>query len=91
MRVRLHPPAPGLIEPAKGQFDHTLVGVRAAFDHGPVRFADLAVLEQKAQMSEGFAMAPEHKASGGVLIETVGQSRRTRQAKPQCVKIVLEA
>src|SRR5215468_1087993 len=42
-------------------------------------------------MSKCFAMAPEHEASGGILVETVRQGGRARQTEPQGVEIVLEA
>jgi fused signal recognition particle receptor len=49
------------------------------------------MLEQKTQMSEGLAVASEHEAAGGVLVEPVGQGRRARQAEPQGVEMVLQA
>jgi len=42
-------------------------------------------------MSKCFAMAPEHEASGGILVEAVRQGGRARQTEPQGVEIVLEA
>ena len=91
MRIRLHPPAAGLVQPAERQFDRPLVSIRAALNDRPISLADLAVLEQKPQMSKRLAMAPKHEASGGVLVETVRQGWRARQAEPQGVEIVLEA
>ena len=91
MRIRLHPPAAGLVEPPEGQCNRTLVGIWGPFNHGPVGLAHLAVLEQKPQVSKRLAMAPEHKASGGVLVEAMRQGGRTRQAEPQGVEIVLQA
>ncbi len=41
-------------------------------------------------MSKGLAMAPEHEASGGVLVEPVGQSGRAWQAEPEGIEIVLK-
>jgi fused signal recognition particle receptor len=41
-------------------------------------------------MSEGFAVTPEHEASGGVLVEAVRQGGRARQAEPEDIEIVLE-
>jgi fused signal recognition particle receptor len=91
MRVRLHPPAPGLIEPTEWQCDGALIGVGAALNHSPISLAHLAMLEQKPQMSKRFAMASEHEASGGVLVQTMRQGRGPRQAEPQGVEIVLKA
>ncbi len=91
MGVRLHPPAACLVEAAEGQGDGAFVGIGAALDHGPVGLADLAVLEQKTQMSKGFAVASEHETPGGVLVQPVRQRRRARQAEPQGVEIVLQA
>jgi len=42
-------------------------------------------------MSKRLAVASEHKASGGVLVEAVRERREARQAEPQGVEIVLEA
>ena len=42
-------------------------------------------------MSKCLAMAPEHEASGGILVEAVRQGGRARQTEPQGVEIVLEA
>jgi fused signal recognition particle receptor len=42
-------------------------------------------------MSECLAMAPEHEASGRVLVEAVGERRRPRQPVPQGIEIVLQA
>jgi fused signal recognition particle receptor len=89
--VRLHPPAALLIEPTERQVDGSRRIVRAAFDHRPVGLADLAVLEQKAQMSEGLAVAAEHQAARGVLVEAVGQRRWARQAESQGIEMVFEA
>ena len=91
MRVRPHPPATRLVEPPEGQCNRTLVGIRAPFNHGPIGLAHLAVLEQKPQVSKRLAMAPEHKASGGVLVEAMRQGGRTRQAEPQGVEMILQA
>jgi fused signal recognition particle receptor len=49
------------------------------------------MLEQKPQMSKRLAMATEHQASRGVLVEPMGQCRGARQAEPQGVEIVFEA
>jgi len=91
MRVRLHPPTAGLVEPTEGKRDRALFGIRPPFDHGPIGLIHLAVLEQKPQVRKRLAMAPEHKASGGVLVETMRQGRRAWQAEPQSVEIVLQA
>ncbi len=42
-------------------------------------------------MSKGLAVAAEHEAAGSVLVEAVGQGRRTRQTEPQGVEMVFEA
>ncbi len=42
-------------------------------------------------MSKRFAVASEHEASGGVLIEAVRQGRRSRQAEAKGVETVLKA
>ena len=42
-------------------------------------------------MSKRLAMAPQHEASGGVLVKAVRQGRRARQAEPEDIEIVLEA
>src|SRR5258707_13983651 len=42
-------------------------------------------------MSKRLAMAPEHEASGGILVEAVCQGGRAWQAEPQGVEIVLKA
>jgi hypothetical protein len=62
-----------------------------AFDHGPIGLGDLAVLEQKPQMSKRLAVPPQHQASRGVLVEAVGERGRARQAVAQGVEMVLEA
>jgi fused signal recognition particle receptor len=41
-------------------------------------------------MSKRLAMAPEHEASGGVLVEAVRQGGRARQAEPEDIEIVLK-
>ncbi|MEY9755695.1 alpha-galactosidase [Bradyrhizobium yuanmingense] len=60
------------------------------FDHGPVGFADLAVLKQKAQRCRRLAVAAEHEAARGVLVQPVGQHRRSRQAETQRVEGILQ-
>ena len=42
-------------------------------------------------MSERLAVAAEHQAAGGILVEPVGKRRRPRQAVAQDVEMVFEA
>ena len=44
------------------------------------------MLEQQAQRRGRLAVSSEDEATGGVLVEPVGENRRTRQAKPQRVE-----
>jgi fused signal recognition particle receptor len=41
-------------------------------------------------MSEGLAVAAEHEAAGGILVEAVGEGRRARQSEPQGIEMVFE-
>jgi fused signal recognition particle receptor len=89
--VWFHPPTSALVKAAEGQLDSSLVGGGASLDHGPIGLAYLAVLEQKPQVSESLAMASQHEATGGILIEAVRQRGRARQAESQSVEVVFEA
>ena len=42
-------------------------------------------------MRQGLAVAAEHQAAGGILVEPVRQRGRARQPKAQRVEMVLEA
>ena len=44
------------------------------------------MLEQEAERRRRLAMASEHEAAGGILVEPMGKDRRTRQAKSQRVE-----
>ncbi len=91
MRVRLHPPAARLVELAERNVDAAFLFAGRAFDHRPIGFADLALLEQLAEQRQRLAVAAEHQAAGGVLVEPVRQSRIARQAEAQRVEIILQA
>jgi hypothetical protein len=62
-RIRFHPPAASGIEASERQLDRSLVSLRDALNHRPIRLADLAVLEQKPQMSKRLAVPSQHQAS----------------------------
>ncbi|MET3325892.1 hypothetical protein ABIF54_003145 [Bradyrhizobium japonicum] len=88
--IGLLPPAALGIEPAERHIDGAFVLGGPAFDHGPVGLADLAVLEQQAERGGRLAMAAEDEATGGVLVQPVGQHRRPRQAETERVEGCLQ-
>ena len=90
-RIVLHPPATRFVEAAERQLDHAVVGLRRAFDDGPIRFVDVAGLEQPAELRERLMMAAKHEAPGGIAVEPVRQRRRARQSEPQRVEMVFQA
>src|SRR5262249_41873524 len=44
--VRLHPPTARIVPLGERNVDAALIGIGPAFDHGPIAFADMALLEQ---------------------------------------------
>ena len=48
------------------------------------------MLEQETERGGRLAMAAEHEAAGGILVEPMGQHRRPRQAEPQRVEGILQ-
>ena len=91
VRIVLHPPAAGVVEPAERHIDAALVRLRPALDHGPIGLADLAVAEQQVEVGQRLPVAAEHQAAGGFLVEPMRQRRQPRQAKAQRIEIVLDA
>ena len=91
LRIVLHPPAAGRVEAAERKFDDAFVGVRGAFDHGPIGLVDGAGLEQPAELGQRLAVAAEHQAAGGVAVEPVRQRRRPRQPEAQRVEMIFQA
>ncbi len=89
--IVLHPPAPRHVEPAERQVDDAFVRLGRAFDDGPIGLADLAVLEQLAELRQRLAVAAEHQAAGRVAVEPMRQRRRPRQPEAQRVEMVLQA
>ena len=89
-RVGLLPPAAFGVEPSERHVDDSGVLGRAALDDGPIGLADLAVLEQQAEMGGRLAVTAEHEASRRVAIEPVGEDRRARQAEAQRAEGILE-
>jgi hypothetical protein len=71
-RIWLLPPAALGVEAAERHVDGAFVLGRAAFDHRPIGFGNLAMLEQKPQRRGRLAMASQHQATGGVTVETMG-------------------
>ena len=90
-RVDLHPPAARIARaPGERQLDPALLGGRRAFDHRPVGLVDQARGEQPAEPLQRLAMAAEHQAAAGVLVEPVGELRPPRQAEAQAVEQLRE-
>ena len=82
-RVRLLPPAAFRITASERHVDGARVFGRAAFDNSPISLRNLAVLEQQAKRGGRLAVAAEHEATGSVLVQSVCQHRRARQAERQ--------
>ena len=80
-----------LVEAAERQIDAAFVLRRAAFDHRPIGLADLAGLEQLAELGQRLAVAAEHQAAGGVAVEPVRERGRARQPEAQRAEMVLQA
>ncbi len=78
LRIVLHPPAARRIKAAERKLDPAFVSLGRTLDDGPVGLVDGAGLEQLAKLRQRFAMAAEHKATGGVTIEPMRQCRRAR-------------
>src|SRR6476661_2685668 len=89
--VCLHPPTARVVSLGERDIDTALIRFRSPFDNGPVAFANVALLEQFAEQSQRLAVSAENQAACGVAVEPVCQRRRTRQAEPQCIEIVLES
>jgi fused signal recognition particle receptor len=91
LRVGLHPPAAGHVEPAEPQVDAAFIRLGAALDHRPIGLAHAAVAEQRAQMGERLAVAAEHQTARSVAVEAMGEPRRARQAEAQRVEVIEQA
>ena len=89
--IDLHPPADLVIEAAERQVDRPLFALRRARDDRPIGLADLALLEQEAQLFQGLVMPSEHQTARGVAVEPMRERGLARQAEAQRVKIILEA
>ena len=89
--VCLHPPTARVVSLSERDIDTALTRFRSPFDHGPVAFANVPLLEQFTEQSQRLAVSAENQAACGVAVEPVCQRRRTRQAEPQCIEIVLES
>src|SRR3569623_849068 len=76
--VWLLPPAAHGIGPPERNDDFAFVLRRAAYAHGPIGLADLAVLEQQPERGGRLAVAAEHEAAGGVAVEPMREHRRAR-------------
>src|SRR4029077_14200799 len=74
--VRLHPRAARVVPLGERDIDTALIRFRSPFDHGPVAFANVALLEQFAEQSKRLAVSAENQAARGVAVEPVGPRRR---------------
>ena len=90
VRVRFHPPAARFVELRQWNIDAAFLGLGPALDHRPIGLADLALLEQLAERGKRLAVAAEHQAAGGILVEPVRQRRIARQPEAQGPEIVVE-
>ena len=82
--------AAGCVEPPERQVDQAFVRFGRAFDDGEICLADLALLEQEAQLFKRLVVTSEDEAAGGVAIEPMREGRIARQAEAEMMERGLE-